>query len=211
MFTGIIQEVGVVQKRERKEENVLFTIQAPHLTPKLKEGDSVSVNGVCLTVEHLFQNAFKAAAVPQTLETTNLGAIRVSQRVNLEPALKAEDKLSGHYVTGHIDTMGEILGHAQIKNGTGVEISFPPEIANLLALKGSVTLNGISLTIADLKESSIVIALIPFTLENTNLGDLREGDMINIEVDIIARYLDRLLHGKESEVRYAWLKERNFI
>lgn len=211
MFTGIIQEIGIFQKREKREENLILTIQAPTLSQKLQMGSSISVNGVCLTVEQLFKDAFKVAIIPETANLTNLGKIHVSSRLNLEPSLPADGKLDGHFVTGHVDGIGKVVKKGPIEDGLGVTVEFPQELAKFFSLKGSVAINGVSLTILSLEETSFTIGLIPFTQQHTNLGTIHIGDFVNIEVDLIARYLDRLLQGKTEEVKYEWLKERNFI
>lgn len=211
MFTGIIQEIGIIQKREKRDENLLLTIQAPLLTPKLAAGASIAVNGVCLTVEHLFKDAFKVAVIPETAALTNLGKIHVSSRVNLEPSLAVDGKFDGHFVTGHIDGIGKIIEKGVMTGGFGLKIQFPPGLAKFLSLKGSVAVNGISFTILKLEEETFSIGLVPFTQQNTNLGTLQLEDTVNIEIDLIARYLDRLLQGKENEIKYEWLKERNII
>lgn len=195
MFTGIVREVGVLQKREKKGENVSFTIHAPLLMAELKEGMSVCVNGACLTVEYLFKDAFKVTAVPETLEKTNLGKMNVGSRVNLEPALSLGEKIDGHLVTGHIDAVGEVVGKEIISGGQMLKVKIPDELQKFIASKGSITLNGISLTVVGMQEGILSVALIPYTQQHTNLGDLRENDFVNIEVDLIARYLDKLLSG----------------
>lgn len=195
MFTGIVREVGVLQKREKKDQNVTFTIHAPLLIVELKEGMSVSVNGACLTVEYLFRDAFKVTAVPETLEKTNLGKINVGSRVNLEPALSLGEKIDGHLVTGHIDSIGEVIAKEIISGGQMLKVRIPETLQKFIAAKGSVTLNGVSLTVVDIQEGILSVTLIPYTQQYTNFGDLRENDLINIEVDLVARYLDRLLSG----------------
>lgn len=192
MFTGIVREIGILQKKERREEIILLTIQSRGLIAELKPGSSIAVNGVCLTIEHLFKDAFKAAVVPETLQKTNLGLLYVSSRVNLEPALKVGDQIGGHFVTGHVDCVGKVKSKETVQGGRGLTIEYPKYISKYLAFKGSVALNGVSLTIADLKEDAFSVALIPYTIQNTNLGDIKEQDIVNIEVDVIARYLDSL-------------------
>lgn len=211
VFTGIIQEIGILEKREKREANLILTIKATTLTQHLKPGSSVSVNGVCLTVEHLFQDAFKASVIPETANLTNLGMLHVSSLVNLEPSLEVGSKLDGHFVTGHVDGLGKVIAKTPIEGGIGLTIEFPQTLAKFFSLKGSVTINGVSLTIAKLEESNFTVCLIPYTQQNTNLGMAQPNDSVNIEVDLIARYLDRLLEGKTDEIKYEWLKERNFI
>lgn len=211
MFTGIIQEIGILQKREKREENLLLTIQAPILSGRLQPGESVAANGVCLTVEQLFKDAFRVALMPETTDLTNLGKLHVSSRVNLEPALPVNGKLDGHFVTGHIDGMGKILEKDPIKDGVGLKIRFPSNLGKFLSLKGSITVNGVSLTVIELEADSFTVGLIPYTQQHTNLGTILIEETVNLEIDLIARYLDRLLSGKTEEIKYEWLKERNFL
>lgn len=195
MFTGIVHEVGILQKREKKGENVTFTVHAQALIESLKEGMSMSVNGACLTVEYLFKDAFKATAVPETLQKTNLGKMNVGGRVNLEPALSLGEKIDGHLVTGHVDAVGEVIGKEIISSGQMLKVRVPDFLQKFIAQKGSITLNGVSLTVVDMNNGILEVALIPYTRKHTNLGDLRKGDILNIEVDLVARYLDKLLIG----------------
>ena len=188
--------MGVVQKKEHTGSNVLLTIQAPNTISSLKHGDSIAVNGVCLTVDKLFTNAFKAVAMPETVEKTNLASLRVSSHVNLELPLSVGGKFDGHFVSGHVDGIGTVLRKEMTHNGMTITILFPPEIAKHLALKGSVTVNGVSLTILGLQNDTFSVGLIPITQKETNLGMLKENDIVNIEVDLISRYLDRLLQGR---------------
>lgn len=201
----------MLEKREKREANLILTIKAPTLTQHLKPGSSVSVNGVCLTVEHLFKDAFKVSVIPETVSLTNFSTLHVSSLVNLEPSLTIDEKLDGHFVIGHVDGVGKVIAKEPLEGGIGLTIEFPQSIAKFLSLKGSVAINGVSLTIAKLEEQSFTICLVPYTQQNTNLGMVQSNDSINIEVDLIARYLDRLLEGKTGEIKYEWLKERNFI
>lgn len=211
MFTGIIQEIGILQKKEKKEENILLTIQARGILPGLKEGMSVAVNGVCLTCEYFFKDAFKAAVIPETLSKTNLGFLHVGSRINLEPAMSIGDKFNGHIVTGHIDDVGKTIEKTTIQGGVGLKIQFPQALAKFLAFKGSIAVNGVSLTIAELKEDTFTVALIPYTQQHTNLGTAQEGDIVNLEIDIVARYLDRIMQDKANAATYEFLKERNLL
>ncbi len=211
MFTGVIKEIGILQRREKKDENLLFTIRSPLLINTLKPGASVAVNGVCLTVEQILNDSFKVSIMPETVLRTNLGMIRVSSRVNIEPAMPADGKFDGHIVTGHIDVVGKVMQRGPKEGGLSLKVQFPQHIAKYLSLKGSISINGVSLTIMDLGEDTLTVGLIPFTQENTNLGSLQADDLVNLEIDVIARYLERLLQGKENEIKHDWLKERNFI
>lgn len=181
MFTGIVKEIGSLKKT--RTSSGITTLE---ITSKLKPkaGDSISVNGVCLTVTKKTASGFLVDVVKETLSRTNLGKLKVGEKVNLEPSLKIGDSLDGHFVTGHIDACGKVL-----KNGEELLVSFPAKLRPFIAKKGSITINGVSLTVANLKNTILTSALIPFTQKHTNLGLLKKGDLINIEVDILARYL----------------------
>lgn len=195
MFTGIIKSVGTV---EEVSKNLLKIKHDLEVTP----GDSIAINGVCLTVND--DGAFDV--MDETLKCSNLGELQVEGKVNLEPALEFNGKLDGHLVVGHVDFVGEVL-----ESGSTLKITFPTEYSKYFAMKGSVTINGVSLTISGLSEDWLEVSLVDFTLKNTNLGELKAGDKVNIEVDLIARYVERMLEGREGQTKFEWLKERNFI
>lgn len=211
MFTGIIQEIGKVKNIKKDSKTVTFAIQTAKILKKKKTGDSIAVNGICVTISKLNKNIFEFESVKETLERTNLKELKTGSEVNLEPALSLNQTLNGHLVQGHIDNTGIVESFQKERNQGSLTIKFPKELANYLAFKGSVTINGISLTIADLQESTLSVALIPHTLKNTNLKSLKKGDRVNLEIDLIARYLKNLLDKKENEVKYEFLKERNLI
>ena len=185
MFTGIIEEVGKVKEIAGKKGILVLETGFPDL----RAGESVAVNGVCLTVKELRNGLATFDLSPETLKKTGLGRLKTGQPVNLERALRLGDRVGGHLVTGHIDEKGKIM--AVKKTGAGKEITvlFPAEIRKYLAVKGSVTIEGVSLTIAGLSGNRFSVALIPCTLNKTNFGEKRVGDEVNLEVDIIARYL----------------------
>jgi riboflavin synthase len=183
MFSGVVRDTGYVKKLTKTGENTLV-LEIQSKKTKLILGSSISVNGVCLTVTKKTTTGFLVDIVKETLLHTNLGKLCVGDQVNLEPSLKIGDSLDGHFVTGHIDACGKIL-----KNGDEPSVLFPSKLRPFVAKKGSITINGVSLTVADVKDTILTIALIPFTKTHTNLGLLRKGDLVNIEVDILARYL----------------------
>ena len=184
MFTGIIREIGILEKIEKKPGGVVsFSIRCKKNRPKI--GDSVSVNGVCLTATAVTKNGFTTDVVPETLKRTNLGFLEKDSTLNLEPSLKASDLLSGHLVMGHVDGVGTVK---KISRGF-LDISSPPKLMKFIAEKGSVAVNGVSLTVADRGKNSFSAAVIPFTAKHTNLGILKKGDRVNIEVDVVARYI----------------------
>lgn len=210
MFTGIIQEIGIVRKI-KKGNTATFTIAAKNILSNKKIGDSIAVNGVCVTITKIAGNCFKFDAMEETLKMTNLKHCKKNSKVNLEPALTLDHALDGHFVQGHIDAKGIMADIKKRKNSATLTIKFPPEIENFLAFKGSITVNGVSLTISNLQETTFSVELIPHTLKNTNLGKLKKNDIVNIETDMLARYINRLVDNKEKENKYYFLKEQNLI
>lgn len=190
MFTGIIQEMGTAEKTGKT-----LKVRAGGVLKDKKTGDSIAVDGVCLTITKLSKNSFWADVIAETAKLTTLGKLKPGQKVNLEPAMKCGGILNGHFVTGHIDTTGKILKN---KNGT-VDIGFHKKFKKYIAKKGSITINGVSLTVADLDGSIFTVKLIPHTIKNTNLGNLKKNDKVNIEVDILARYLEQLLNEAKKQ------------
>ncbi|MFA5947672.1 MAG: riboflavin synthase [Candidatus Gracilibacteria bacterium] len=212
MFTGIIKEVGKVKKITNDKNNArIFEIFSKKEIKGKKVGQSIAVNGVCTTITKKTKDGFSFYAMPETIEKTNLKFSKIKDLVNLESAMRASDFIDGHLVQGHVDTTAEILELKKIDNRTILKIKTPKIIERYLSLKGSISINGISLTISDIDESDFSVDLIPHTLKNTNLGNLKKSDKVNLEADMIAKYLDRLLEGKEKQAKYNYLKERNFI
>ena len=185
MFTGIIEEVGKVKKIAGGQGILTLKTSFSDLRP----GESVAVNGVCLTISRTEKNLASFDLSPETLKKTSLGKLRTGQPVNLERALRLGDRIGGHLVTGHIDGKGKILAIRKTGPGKEITILFPTEIKKYLAVKGSVAIEGISLTVSGVFGNRVSVALIPYTLAKTNLGGKRVGDEVNLEVDIIARYL----------------------
>jgi riboflavin synthase len=188
MFTGIVQEMGRVTyfSRYQKERNLSLCSQTISKTSQV--GDSVSVNGVCLTVTQIKLDILSFDLLPETFELTNLGLLKPGDRVNLEESLKIGSKVSGHFVTGHIDCMGTIRKKGILKNNYFFEITVPNKFMNLLAPKGSVSIDGISLTVEDVLRESFTVYIIPHTLKNTILSDKGVSHKVNIEFDILAKY-----------------------
>ncbi len=193
MFTGIIEELGRVRSIEPKGGDARIVISAKTVTADIREGDSIAVNGVCLTALDLTSESFAADCSKETLERSTLGHLRPGAPVNLERAVTPETRLGGHLVQGHVDARGKFLQALDHGGSWTVRIAYPPEIAPYLVFKGSVTVEGISLTIAGLTEEYFELAIIPKTWEVTNLSHLRSGDPVNLEADIIAKYVERFL------------------
>jgi len=200
MFTGLVEDIGTVELVEKGGEGARLRI-ATGLAPEIAEGDSVAVNGVCLTAAAVNTRAFSAEAMNQTLEVTALGGLEMGARVNLELAMRASGRLGGHIVQGHADGVGEVLSVEQDGFARRLRVGLAPELLRYAVAKGSIVLNGVSLTVADLGDSWASVSLIPETLERTNLGEVAPGDELNVECDVVAKYVERLLApfgGKEN-------------
>jgi len=192
MFTGLIADLGTVGALELDRQGATLRIESP-LARELKEGDSIAVNGVCLTATKVEQGSFEAQAMQETLRRTSLGGLETGARVNLELALRADDRLGGHVVQGHVDGTGTVRGTQADGFARVIEIEADPSLTRYMVEKGSVTLDGVSLTVSALEDGGFAVSLIPETLERTNLGRIGEGSRVNIEVDILAKHVERLL------------------
>ena len=210
MFTGIVEELGRVVRLETVEDSARLTVEAPTVTQDVNLGDSVSVNGCCLTVTAVHGSTFTADLMAETLTRTTLGSQAPGDPVNLERALRASDRLGGHIVQGHVDATAEVLDHHHGEHWDLLRIGLPQEIARYVAVKGSVALDGVSLTVVDVvdasdvapvpgAEASLSVGLIPETLRRTTLGTRRPGQRVNLEVDVMAKYAERLLGARPSQ------------
>lgn len=193
MFTGIIEELGSVRSIEERGENARLVISAHVVTEGTNHGDSISVNGVCLTALDIEPDSFAADVSRETLQRSTLGSLKRGAPVNLERAVTPATRLGGHIVQGHVDARGQFLGVENHGESWTLRIAYPNEIARYLVFKGSVAVEGISLTIAGLTDDHFEIAIIPKTWEVTNLSHLKPGDAVNIEVDVIGKYVEKLL------------------
>ncbi len=211
MFTGIIKELGKVKEIKKLNDKSIFKIECKKTIENQEIGASIAVNGTCTTITKLSEKSFTMEAIKETLELTNLSQINEGDYVNLEPALKLNQGLDGHMVLGHVDCLGKITQLAKENDRTILKIKFPLKIAHNLALKGSITINGISLTISKLERETFNVDLIDHTLKATNLQYLKTEDNVNLEIDLISRYLARLLETKEKESTYEFLQSRGFL
>jgi riboflavin synthase len=193
MFTGIIEELGNVRSLEQRGEGVRIVIGARTVTEGSHDGDSIAVNGVCLTALDVRGDCFAADGSRETLDRSTLGRLAVGSPVNLERAVTPATRLGGHIVQGHVDTRGKFLSATDHGGSWTVRIGYPKEVARYLVYKGSIAVEGISLTIAGLADDNFEIAVIPKTWEVTNLSHLRAGNEVNLEVDIIAKYVERIM------------------
>ena len=193
MFTGIIEELGRVRSLHPRGEGVSLEIEASTVAQDTKDGDSIAVNGVCLTALDVKPNGFRADGSRETLQRSTLGNLRAGSVVNLERAVTPSTRLGGHIVQGHVDGRGKFLGAEEHGGSWTVRIGYPAEIARYLVFKGSVSVEGISLTVARLERDYFEIAVIPKTWAGTNLSHLSPGNFVNLEADIIAKYVERIL------------------
>jgi len=193
MFTGIIEELGSVRSIEERGENARIVISARLVTDGTNHGDSISVNGVCLTALDVQPDSFAADVSKETLKRSTLGSLRPGSPVNLERAVTPATRLGGHIVQGHVDARGRFTAVEDHGESWTVKIAYPKEIGRYLVFKGSVAVEGISLTIAGLSEDHFEVAIIPKTWEVTNLSHLKPGDEVNLEVDVIGKYVEKLL------------------
>jgi|SRR5271166_2618888 len=192
MFTGLIADLGTVVALERSGDGATLRIRT-RLAGELHEGDSVAVNGVCLTAVNITADAFEADTMIETLERSALGRLQAGAQVNLELPLRADERLGGHVVQGHVDATGTVSSARSEGFARVLEIETDPRLERYLVEKGSVALDGVSLTVSALRERGFAVSLIPETLRRTNLGAVGEGSLVNIEVDILAKHLERLL------------------
>ncbi len=190
MFTGIIEAVGTLQKIEKEGTNVNFTIESS-LSTELKIDQSLSHNGVCLTVVDLADHTHRVTAIEETLKRTNLGKLQPGDAINLEKAMLASARLDGHLVQGHVDTTGSCVGIESLAGSWYFRFRYQPKPAYLLVDKGSICVNGVSLTVVEPSEESFSVAIIPYTFEHTNFRDLQLGGQVNLEFDVIGKYIAR--------------------
>jgi riboflavin synthase len=188
MFSGIIEEVGIIKKKTQSFDISVMDVKAEKITEDTKEGDSISVNGVCLTAEKKKDNILTFSATKQTLKETNLGKLKTGDSVNLERALKAGDRIGGHLLSGHIDFTTVLLSLVKRSNSAVLELKVPEKYKKYVVEKGSIAVEGISLTIGEIKNNLIKIYLIPYTLNNTTLKNKKPGCLLNIELDMIGKY-----------------------
>jgi riboflavin synthase len=207
MFTGIVEEVGIV--KETSGDHLAFG--AHKVLEGTKVGDSIAVNGVCLTVVSLENSGFSVNVMPETLRCTNLGRLHYSDQVNLERALVLGGRLGGHLVLGHIDDTGKVMDVTSEEAAYVMRISAPAKLIPYMVDKGFVAVDGVSLTIIDLDDLSFVVSLVAYTMEHTTLGKRRPGDAVNLEADIIAKYVENLKERKRQSLDFEFLREYGFV
>lgn len=193
MFTGIIENTATVSKIERENSNIHYTLKST-LTPELKIDQSVAHNGICLTVVHIDENEYTVTAIDETLQKTNLSEINVGDVMNVERAMLMNARLDGHIVQGHVDQTALCVSVKNEEGSWRYTFKYSPELNNVTIEKGSICINGVSLTVVDSKETEFSVAIIPYTYENTGFKNLKKGDKVNLEFDVIGKYVKRLMN-----------------
>lgn len=215
MFTGLVSEVGKVVGISKGKDSAKLIINTKKIVEDIRIGDSISVNGVCLTVTTYMEDAFTVDVMPETMQLTNLKDLKNKERVNLEPALRVGDRFGGHIVTGHIDGIGIIRSSMKDDNATRITIHIPKNLRRYIIHKGSVAIDGISLTVAEVYEDSFQVSIIPLTGMDTIILRKKIGDKVNIECDVIGKYVEGLLvngyNSKKTELDTDFLKDNGFL
>ncbi|PEB53209.1 riboflavin synthase [Bacillus pseudomycoides] len=214
MFTGIVEELGTVSNIKQSGEAMELTIHANSILSDVKLGDSIAVNGICLTVTSFTASSFTVDAMPETMKSTSLCMLKPLSKANLERAMAANGRFGGHFVTGHIDGVGTIVSKKQHFNAIYYKIGIPNDLLRYCLQKGSVAVDGTSLTIFDIDESSITISLIPHTVSESIIGEKVAGDIVNIECDMIGKYIEHFISKpakRDSSVTESFLQENGFL
>lgn len=211
MFTGLIVELGSVASIAKSPEGGRLQIKAEHVHNEAELGDSISINGTCLTVVEKRDNIMTFDISDETLRSTNLGQLTVNDSVNLETSLQLQSKIGGHFVTGHIDGLGTIISKDRIGDVFKIAVRTEKSLTDLLVTKGSVAVDGISLTVVDVYKDGFTVVIIPHTAQMTTLGFKKPGNTVNIEVDILGKYVSKFIHKEKSETLMKTLMEEGFI
>lgn len=213
MFTGIIEEVGIVKNFRIVAENAEISVDCSKVLEDTKIGDSIAVNGVCQTVVNITETGFTAEVSKETLKVTNFSELKAGDKVNLERALTLNERVGGHIVSGHVDNVAKFVLAEKLDDFYNLEFAVNDETARYIVKKGSVTINGISLTVADINGTTLKVAVIPHTYENTNLSVLKQNQNVNIETDVFAKYIEKFLLNEKttSMITQDFLKENGFM
>ena len=207
MFTGIVEEVGKVTSAQPKR----FVVAASKVLQGMELGGSMAVNGVCLTITDLEVNSLSVDMMPETLKRTNLGLLGAGGRVNLERPLALGGRLGGHLVQGHVDATGRVVSVTRVEEAVIIRFEAPPEIMRYIVEKGFIAVDGVSLTVVDYNSSSFRVSIVDYTLKHTTLGSSRVGNLVNLEVDIIAKYVEQLTRTRGKGVTIDFLQEQGFL
>ncbi|MDQ0214396.1 riboflavin synthase [Oikeobacillus pervagus] len=215
MFTGIVEEIGTIKRIQSGQQSLKLVIGANNILNDVHLGDSIAVNGVCLTVTEFTANEFHVDVMPETFHSTSLKQLKMGSKVNLERAMSANGRFGGHFVTGHVDGLGQILSKKTVDNALYIKISIPNDFAHFLMYKGSIAVDGTSLTIFETEQNFFTISLIPHTQETTILSQKNVGDVVNFECDLLAKYVQRMTQKQEekkkSTLSMSMLRENGFI
>jgi len=211
MFTGIIKEIGIVKNILKKSGKTELKIECNAIVRGIELGSSVAINGACLTVTQFDKSSFRVDVVEETMKRTSFSQLKVNDRVNLEPSLVLTDRLEGHIVQGHVDCVGKIRGREIRGESILLTIKIPEKMESYIVEKGSICIDGISLTIASIANNYVTIALIPFSLENTTLKEKKTGEQVNIEFDIIGKYVNQIMEKKDKKIDKDFLKKTGFM
>jgi riboflavin synthase len=199
MFTGLVEEKGILKEKIPTGDGFQFEIQAQKVLEDLNIGSSIAVNGCCLTVVKRTEGTFSVDTIEETLNKTNLGILKQGDKVNLERPLKADARLGGHFVLGHIDTTGRIEDIKELSNSHWMTISFPEKFKQYLIYVGSVAIDGVSMTVAELKDNSFSVGIIPHTWKETIFSEKKIGDTVNLEFDVLGKYVERIMNNKPAD------------
>ena len=212
MFTGIVEDVGTVKALQKNRQSMNITVASPKMTTDVKLGDSIAVNGVCLTVTHFNEQELTMDVMPETVKATNLQLLAVGDPVNLERAMPANGRFGGHFVAGHVDGVGKILRKRPLSNAVYIDIELAEELTSYCIPKGSITIDGTSLTLFAVEKNSVTVSLIPHTYEETILGMKRVGALVNIETDLVGKYImNQLQRGQAtSTITRDYLNQHGF-
>lgn len=213
MFTGIIEEVGLIKSFNKQNDGAFITVSCNKILEDMKIGDSISINGVCQTVVEMNENSFQADISNETLSVTTFSDIKQGDKVNLERALSLNSRIGGHIVSGHVESTAKFLKFEKQSEFYNMYFETDEEFTKYIIKKGSIALNGVSLTVADMTNNVIMTAVIPHTYENTNLSELKSGDRVNLETDVFAKYIEKFLLNKtiQSVITEDFLKENGFM
>ena len=215
MFTGIIEEIGIIKQLNQSGNDALIVVQCKKVLEGTKIGDSIAIDGVCQTVTALSSNSFSAQVSSETLNVTTFSKLKNGNKINLERALTLNSRLGGHIVSGHVDGLGKIKNIQKLNDFYTLKFEVEKDLTKYIAKKGSITINGVSLTVASTLNNEFDVAIIPHTFENTNLNTLKSGDFVNIETDVLAKYVEKILltdnNSSKKRVDEKFLKENGFF
>ncbi|MGO4888279.1 riboflavin synthase [Anaerobacillus sp. MEB173] len=211
MFTGIIEEIGTIEQMKQSGDAIVMTIQASHILSDVQIGDSIAVNGVCLTVTSFDKQRFTVDMMPETVRNTSLRQLGRSSNVNLERAMAAGGRFGGHIVSGHVDGIGEIVKKERVDNAVYYQIKVDPDIRKYIVLKGSIAIDGTSLTVFGVTDDTFTVSIIPHTLTETVIGSKGVGDIVNLECDMIGKYIEQFIDQRFSNQKQGSTITENFL